>query len=67
MFEPMTPEQEAAFWESMKVCKGMRSDGKDGKCIDITRHNLGCVGCLIGDGGLFEPEPLIEEGVQNDV
>lgn len=62
--EAMTPEKETAFWERMKIYKGMRSDGKDGKCIDVTRHNLGCVACPIGDGGLFEPEPLSMEGQQ---
>lgn len=53
-----TPEEYEAFWAEMKICKGQRSDGKDGKCPDPERHNLGCVGCMIGDGGLFEPEPL---------
>ena len=53
-----TPEEYKAFWEEMKICKGMRADGADGKCIDSHRHNLGCVGCPIGDGGLFEPEKL---------
>ncbi|MDD4566084.1 MAG: hypothetical protein PHE79_11500 [Eubacteriales bacterium] len=53
-----TPESEKAFWESMKICKGQRKDGKDGKCISPLTHNLSCVGCLIGDAGLFEPEEL---------
>ncbi len=52
------PEKEKAFWEEMKICRGMRADGADGRCIDSQRHNLGCVGCPIGDGGLFEPEKL---------
>lgn len=53
-----TPEEYKKFWEEMKICKGQRKDGRDGKCIDSCRHNLGCVGCMIGDGGLFEPDPL---------
>ncbi len=54
----LTPEKYKAFWEKMKICRGMRADGADGKCIDTQRHNLGCVGCPIGDAGLFEPERL---------
>jgi hypothetical protein len=53
-----TPEMEKAFWEEMKICKGQRKDGKDGKCISLSTHNRGCVGCPIGDGGLYEPEAL---------
>jgi hypothetical protein len=55
-----TPERTKAFWEEMKICKGARADGKDGKCIDPDRHNLGCVNCPIGDGGLYEPEAINE-------
>lgn len=53
-----TPETTAAFWKKMKICKGQRADGQDGRCIEPQRHNLGCVGCPIGDGGLYEPELL---------
>lgn len=56
-----TPEQEKAFREEMKICKGQRVDGKDGKCIDPDKHNLGCWCCPIGDGGPFEPEALDED------
>jgi len=56
-----TPERTKAFWDEMKICKGQRADGKDGKCIDSQRHNRGCVGCAIGDGGLYEPD-LLDEG-----
>lgn len=52
-----TPEKVKAFQEEMSVCKGMRADGKDGKCIDPERHNLGCVNCLVA-ADLCEPDPL---------
>lgn len=53
-----TPEAIKAFQEEMKICKGQRDDGKDGQCISPNMHNLGCVGCPIGDAGLFEPEAI---------
>lgn len=53
-----TPEEWDAFWAEMKICKGHRADGRDGRCIDSQRHNLGCVACPIGDAGLFEPEAI---------
>jgi hypothetical protein len=59
MFE-WTPEQEKAFREEMKICKGMRADGRDGKCCFPYIHNLGCVGCGV-EAGLFEPEALENE------
>lgn len=54
-------EQEKEFWESMKICKGQRADGKDGRCINVHKHNAGCYCCDIGDGGLYEPELLEED------
>lgn len=53
-----TPEEYRTFEDEMKICKGRRNDGKDGKCINTHLHNLGCVGCMIGDGRLFEPEAI---------
>lgn len=52
-----TPEKEKEFWERMKICKGERADGKDGKCIDVNKHNLGCYCCPV-EAGLYEPEEL---------
>lgn len=45
------------FWKEMEVCKNHRADGKDGKCIDPSRQNLGCVGCPV-DNRLYEPKPI---------
>ncbi len=42
------------FWKEMEVCTGQRSDGKDGQCIDLDRHNHGCWGCAVANG-LYEP------------
>lgn len=53
-----TPENEKAFWKEMKICKGSRADGKDGKCVDVDAHNHGCIGCYI-EAGLAEPKELI--------
>lgn len=51
-------EEVILFWKEMYTCKGQRKDGKDGKCINVNMHNHGCFGCIIGDGGLCEPELL---------
>jgi hypothetical protein len=59
-----TPEDEKTFWEDektflerMKICKGKRKDGKDGKCTNVYNHNGGCWTCPI-ENGLYEPEEL---------
>ncbi len=45
------------FWKEMGICAYQHSDGKDGQCIDLDRHNHGCWGCPISEG-LYEPPVL---------
>ena len=54
-----TPEEEKDFWDKMKICKGKRSDGKDGECISPNEQNLGCLHCVV-EAGLMEPKAVKE-------